>query len=103
MLEILFVILYIGLLSSILIYCLVELGLAINYMKLRKKMMEKNTLLANSIVLNDHPFVTIQLPVFNEMYVVERLIDHSIKMDYPKERFEIQVLDDSTDETVEIS
>lgn len=49
------------------------------------------------------PFVTIQLPIFNELYVVERLIDNITKLNYPKERFEIHVLDDSTDETVEIT
>ena len=48
------------------------------------------------------PPVTIQLPLFNEMYVVERLIDSVVKTDYPKDLLEIQVLDDSTDETVEI-
>lgn len=45
------------------------------------------------------PKVTIQLPLFNERYVVERLIEEVCKMDYPKERLQIQVLDDSTDET----
>jgi len=45
------------------------------------------------------PVVTIQLPVFNEMYVVDRLIDSVCRIDYPRERLEIQVLDDSTDET----
>ncbi|MEN8223076.1 MAG: glycosyltransferase [Acidobacteriota bacterium] len=48
------------------------------------------------------PPVTIQLPLFNEMYVVERLIDSVVKTEYPKDLLEIQVLDDSTDETVEI-
>jgi cellulose synthase/poly-beta-1,6-N-acetylglucosamine synthase-like glycosyltransferase len=43
------------------------------------------------------PFVTIQLPVYNEMLVVERLIEAVAAIDYPKDRFEIQVLDDSTD------
>ncbi|MCX6555379.1 MAG: glycosyltransferase family 2 protein [Candidatus Aminicenantes bacterium] len=56
----------------------------------------------------EHPFeklprVTIQLPMYNEMYVAERLIDAVVKMDYPKELLEIQVLDDSTDETVAIA
>ncbi|VAX25608.1 Glycosyltransferase [hydrothermal vent metagenome] len=46
--------------------------------------------------------VTIQLPVFNEKYVVERLINTVCELDYPKENLEIQVLDDSTDETVDI-
>ncbi|HET7787751.1 MAG TPA: cellulose synthase family protein, partial [Myxococcales bacterium] len=45
------------------------------------------------------PRVTIQLPVFNEMYVVERLIDAVARIEYPRDRLDIQVLDDSTDET----
>jgi cellulose synthase/poly-beta-1,6-N-acetylglucosamine synthase-like glycosyltransferase len=49
------------------------------------------------------PLVTVQLPIFNEKYVVERLIDNIIALDYPKDRLEIQVLDDSTDNTLEIS
>ena len=48
------------------------------------------------------PFVTIQLPMFNERYVAARLIDAVSRMDYPKDKFEIQVLDDSTDDTTEI-
>ena len=45
------------------------------------------------------PPVTIQLPIFNEMYVVERLIEAVCRIDYPRDLLEIQVLDDSTDET----
>lgn len=45
------------------------------------------------------PFVTIQLPIYNEMYVAQRLIQSAAAMDYPPDRLEIQVLDDSTDET----
>ena len=45
------------------------------------------------------PRVTIQLPIFNEMYVIERLLDAVARIDYPRDRLEIQVLDDSTDET----
>ena len=51
----------------------------------------------------DWPRVTIQLPIFNECYVVERLIMSICRLDYPKELLEIQVLDDSTDETVNIA
>jgi cellulose synthase/poly-beta-1,6-N-acetylglucosamine synthase-like glycosyltransferase len=47
--------------------------------------------------------VTIQLPLFNELYVVERIINSVCEIDYPKELLEIQVLDDSTDETVQIT
>jgi cellulose synthase/poly-beta-1,6-N-acetylglucosamine synthase-like glycosyltransferase len=47
--------------------------------------------------------VTIQLPLYNEQYVVERLINATCEIDYPKDKLEIQVLDDSTDETVQIA
>ncbi len=49
------------------------------------------------------PVVTIQLPFYNELYVVERLIDSVCRIKYPKDKLEIQVLDDSTDETVDIA
>ncbi|WP_020566993.1 cellulose synthase family protein [Neolewinella persica] len=47
-----------------------------------------------------YPFVTVQLPIFNEFYVIARLIDAVAEFDYPKDRFEIHILDDSNDETV---
>ncbi len=50
----------------------------------------------------DDKHVTIQLPLYNELYVVERLINRICELDYPKELLEIQVLDDSTDETKDI-
>src|SRR3954449_4551254 len=53
--------------------------------------------------LDPLPVVTIQLPLYNEMYVAERLIDAVCAIDYPRERLEIQVLDDSTDETRSIA
>jgi cellulose synthase/poly-beta-1,6-N-acetylglucosamine synthase-like glycosyltransferase len=49
------------------------------------------------------PKVTVQLPVFNEMYVVERLLKSVSELDYPPDRLQIQVLDDSTDETRELT
>jgi len=49
------------------------------------------------------PRVTIQLPIFNERYVVERLIESVCRFDYPKELFDIQILDDSTDDTIDIA
>lgn len=49
------------------------------------------------------PYVTVQIPMFNEMYVAEHVIDSCAKLDYPKDKLEIQVLDDSTDETLEIA
>src|ERR1700756_980635 len=45
------------------------------------------------------PVVTVQLPLFNEMYVAARLLDAVAQIEYPKDKLEIQVLDDSTDET----
>ncbi|NVK49281.1 MAG: glycosyltransferase, partial [Cyclobacteriaceae bacterium] len=48
---------------------------------------------------SEWPKVTIQLPVFNELYVAERLVDAVAKIDYPLEKLEVQILDDSTDET----
>jgi cellulose synthase/poly-beta-1,6-N-acetylglucosamine synthase-like glycosyltransferase len=52
---------------------------------------------------NPLPVVTIQLPLYNEMYVADRLIDAVCRIEYPRERLEIQVLDDSTDETGSIA
>ena len=49
------------------------------------------------------PRITVQLPIFNELYVVERLLDCVSKLEYPKDLLQIQVLDDSTDETREIT
>ncbi len=49
------------------------------------------------------PFVTIQLPIFNEQFVIDRLIEAICRLDYPRDRLEIQVLDDSTDETVNVA
>jgi len=53
--------------------------------------------------LDPVPVVTIQLPLYNEMYVADRLIESVCRIDYPRERLEIQVLDDSTDETCGIA
>jgi len=52
---------------------------------------------------DDLPRVTVQLPIFNEQYVVDRLLDSICKLDYPREKLDIQLLDDSTDETVEVA
>ncbi|MGB2403354.1 MAG: cellulose synthase family protein [Akkermansiaceae bacterium] len=48
------------------------------------------------------PLVTVQLPCFNEMHVMERLLESVANLDYPQDKLQIQVLDDSTDETTEI-
>ena len=54
-------------------------------------------------MLIDWPSVTVQLPIFNEAFVVDRLIDAAVRLDYPTHRLQIQVLDDSTDATTEIA
>ncbi len=51
---------------------------------------------------SDLPKVTIQLPLYNEKYVIERLLDAVAALDYPQEQLEVQILDDSTDETTEV-
>jgi cellulose synthase/poly-beta-1,6-N-acetylglucosamine synthase-like glycosyltransferase len=60
---------------------------------------EKNPLPA----LNETPRVTVQLPIFNELYVIERLIDATAALDWQHERLQIQVLDDSDDETTALA
>jgi cellulose synthase/poly-beta-1,6-N-acetylglucosamine synthase-like glycosyltransferase len=53
--------------------------------------------------ITEWPKVTVQLPIYNERYVIERLVDAVAQFDYPRELLEIQVLDDSTDETQEVA
>ncbi len=49
------------------------------------------------------PVVTVQLPIYNELYVVKRLIDATARLEYPRERLQVQILDDSTDETTRLA
>ena len=83
----------------ILCYSIVQLSLVYSYLKNRKKIAKQLSSIAQ---IDELPLVTVQLPVFNELYVVERLIDTVANLNYPKDKIEIQVLDDSTDETVQI-
>jgi cellulose synthase/poly-beta-1,6-N-acetylglucosamine synthase-like glycosyltransferase len=53
--------------------------------------------------MEEWPAVTVQLPIYNEQYVVERLVTAACTLDYPKDKLEVQVLDDSTDETRELA
>ncbi len=52
--------------------------------------------------MEEYPVVTVQIPLYNEQYVITRLIDSVLRMDYPKDKLEVQILDDSTDETTQI-
>jgi len=88
-------------LTVIFIYTLAQLQLAYYYLKDKAQQRYAEYKWSDKSV-DEHPMVTIQLPVFNERYVVKRLIDAVASFDWPKERMEIQVLDDSTDDTVEI-
>jgi cellulose synthase/poly-beta-1,6-N-acetylglucosamine synthase-like glycosyltransferase len=75
-------------------YCVLQADLLVFYRKKEKA--------ETPPMPNPAPLVTIQLPLYNEQYVAERLIDNIVKLEYPKDRLQIQVIDDSTDETVEI-
>jgi len=83
----------------IFMYALAQLNLLFNYLNARKKHKESPTF--NFSNAEEIPFVTIQLPVYNELYVMKRLLDNIALIDYPPEKLEIQVLDDSTDESFE--
>lgn len=80
----------------IFVYSTVQLSLAISYIRSKRNV---QTLPREPEVW---PEVTVQLPIFNERYVVKRLLDSVVKLDYPKGKLEIQVLDDSTDDTSDI-
>lgn len=95
--ELVLIIIYGLTLSFIFLYSIVQINLVINYWR-----KDKNEVQPNNIQEEELPFVTVQLPLYNELYVVDRLIDSIAKFDYPKNKFEIQILDDSTDETVDI-
>lgn len=79
-------------------YALAQLNLLFNYLAARKKDDASPKFDLNNP--DEVPYITIQLPVYNELYVMERLLNNIAKIDYPKEKLEIQVLDDSTDESV---
>lgn len=87
-------------LSYITIYCVMQFSLLYHYLKHHKNKAEEK---ATEQKTEEWPMVTIQLPIFNERFVVERLIDNICKMDYPKDKMEIHILDDSNDDTLEVT
>lgn len=93
MIEWILAILYMLSLLYLFLFSIGQLHLTLIY---RKQQKHKP---AAPAIVDFQPFVTIQLPVYNEKYVVERLIDAVSEIDYPHEKMEIQILDDSTDET----
>lgn len=96
--DLIIIIIYTLALLLIFFYSLAQLNLYFNYLKAKKSKQDCETFNLN----NPHevPYVTIQLPLYNEKYVVERLLNNIATIEYPKDRLEIQVLDDSTDESV---
>lgn len=91
--EITILIIYLLVCSVLFVYSTVEFSLLINYLFRKPKRSKKEW--------EEWPIVTIQLPVYNEAYVIERLIDRIAEINYPCDKLEIQVLDDSTDDTSE--
>lgn len=100
-LETIIIIVYSTALIMIFMYALAQLNLLFNYLSAQKKQDQAPKFdLSNP---DEIPFVTIQLPVYNELYVMERLLENISKMEYPKNKLEIQVLDDSTDESFQVT
>ncbi|NMM49510.1 cellulose synthase family protein [Marinigracilibium pacificum] len=95
--ELVLMIIYVGALFFIFAFSLTQLHLTSVYKNFKKKKK------LSSPKVENWPIVTVQLPVYNELYVIERLIESVGKLDYPEGKLEIQVLDDSTDESVEIA
>lgn len=94
--EIAILIIYTLALLLIFLYSLAQLHLLLNYLKSKKNSVSE----IPETPINELPKVTVQLPIYNEKYVVVRLLENIAKLDYPSDKLEIQVLDDSTDESL---
>ena len=90
---------YLSILGLLAIYGFHRSQLVFLFFKTREKVPQPKTRYQQ----DELPIITVQLPLFNERYVCERLIDAVVGFDYPKDKLEIQVLDDSTDDTTEIA
>ncbi|GAB4022300.1 cellulose synthase family protein [Spirosoma koreense] len=99
--EILVLLLYGLALLLLFLYNCGQLSLIIIYIR-SERARRKAARTVSLIPADELPLVTVQLPVYNEMYVVERLIDAVVQLQYPLDKLDIQLLDDSTDETVEM-
>jgi cellulose synthase/poly-beta-1,6-N-acetylglucosamine synthase-like glycosyltransferase len=95
--QFLILIIYTVSLSVIFIFSIGQAYLIYSYLKSKKK---EDVI---PVLPRDIPKVTVQLPLYNELYVVERLIESVCKLNYPQNRIEIQVLDDSTDHSLELT
>lgn len=94
-------IIYFSCLILVLFYSILQLSLAIAYVKAKRR---KKGQVENAPIYDpaNTPKVTVQLPMFNELYVAERIIEQAANFDYPSDKLQIQVLDDSTDETKDV-
>lgn len=99
--KIVFIIYIISLLFTT-FYCLMQFQLYYHYKRYRNKF-PQDPPPPQPMTDANLPMVTVQLPMFNEKYVVEKLVDVMMQFDYPKDKFEVHVIDDSNDETVEIA
>jgi len=97
-LEYIIIAIYTICLLLIFMYAIAQLNLLFNYLKFKNK--KDNAPKFDFSNPDEIPYVTIQLPVYNELYVMKRLLKNIAKLEYPREKLEIQVLDDSTDESV---
>lgn len=88
---------YLGVLLGLSVYGIHRYAIIYLFLKHRKNSPQPDRL------FEELPTVTVQLPIYNEYYVVRRLIEAVGKIDYPKDRLQIQILDDSTDETREVA
>ncbi|HZJ37048.1 MAG TPA: cellulose synthase family protein [Gillisia sp.] len=93
--DVAIIILYTFALLLVFLYSLAQLSLLINY--IRSKRNPDPSIKFDFSKAEEIPYVTIQLPIYNEMYVVERLLENIAEIEYPKDKLEIQVLDDSTE------
>ena len=92
---------YLFCLLLIFIYSITQLNMLRYFLRYEKKKKKE----ASIPLLNYDPLpnVTVQLPLYNELYVVERLLECIAKLEYPKDKLQIQVLDDSTDESLKLT
>ena len=94
--------LYYGILGVLSLYGVHRLVLVAVYLRTRHLRTRQRRQGEPAELSGELPRVTVQLPLYNELYVARRLIDAVCRLDWPRDRLEIQVLDDSTDETVEV-
>ena len=87
-------------LLMIFLYSLSQLSLLRNYIQAKRK---KNNADLFDFAADDVPLVTVQVPVYNEKYVLERLLLCRSRLDYPKSKLQIQVLDDSNDDSIDVT